>query len=180
MKDSEIIAVFRPVLLAQLQARGYSTIKVLQMMQPKQQGATTVPTIYFQRIGQGRRGWQDRKTIKTTGTAGDPMAHTERQWFETMFQFNALAPNYPDGSGSAAGDLIDIAHMVWQSDIMRKALASAGLGMYRPSDIRQNWFVDDQDRNEADPSFDVVITNRKALTSQTPSVKSINPDIYRV
>jgi len=178
MLDNQLIQLFRPLIQNGLISNGYPNVTVKQNYQPTQQGVNTGPTVYFNKISDRRYGFLKREDVYNTNT--NQMVHTESQWYETTFQISALVIQDPKNISYTASDLVNIVAMIMQSDATRIALLNGGAGIYRITDVRNPYFLDDQDRWEASPSFDFTLTHEQVSSIIDPSTNSVVPGIYRV
>lgn len=183
MTDNELIKIFLPLLKQGIFSPPYtqapynfdpSQMVVQQNYQPTQQGVPTQPGIYFFQIIPGRAyGFPKREDV------WDPnqqiMVHIEWQWYEAPFQFMALSVQNPANTSQITPlDMVRVAQQVIHSDRMRVALNNLGIGIYRTIDIRPALFMDDYERFENGPSFDVTFTYKNVVTTSSDVVESIN------
>lgn len=187
MQDNLIFKNVIEVLRAGLTAQGFPTdpaadgyIAIKQNFQPRNQGANTGPTLYIHKLGDHRYGFLQRKNEWDEYEQTE--VHTERQLYESMFQITALSIQNPK-LGLAqltASDIANTAAGIMQSDVTVDTLTSKGLFIYRITDVRNPYFVDDKERFEASPSFDFTLQHEQVIISQTPVVDDYTLDIERV
>lgn len=180
MLDNQLIAIFRPIILAGLSALGYSSVEVVGAGQPTLEGVPTGPTIFYLKTGDHRYGYLKRKTVYNPNT--NVLDHIEIQHYETTFQVNALALQNPaTPSAPTASDFVNMVAAIMQSDSTRVTLQQNSIGIYRITDVRNPYFVDDIDVFEASPSFDFTLTHKQISTTINPSiVPPIQPGIFPV
>lgn len=178
--EKEMFKAIRDVLLAGFAARTPPVVLgVKQAEQPVQQGTPTGPTIFMTLVDQHRYGTPQR--TDEWDEQAEVMRHTESQWYESHFQLNALSTQNPkDAAQLTAGDLLNYAAYILQSDAGRQALREDGLGIERVTDVRNPKFQDDRDRFEASPSFDFVLTHKQIVVSEVPVLQSTELRITRV
>lgn len=114
-------------------------------------------------------------------TATLTMVHTETQQYETTFQFSALATQNPaTPTQYTASDVVNLIASILQSSVTIAALQAHGVGIERITDVRNPYFLDDRDRYEASPSFDVTVTHKQVVVTTTPIVRSTEIQIATV
>lgn len=177
MTDNELIRLFLPIIQNGLISAGYVDVVVKQFNQPTQQGINTTPTVYFQKIGDHLYGSPRRSDI--WNKILEQIDHVESQIYETTFQIQALVLQNPANPSYTASDLVSFVSHLLQSDRTLEILNAATVGIYRITDIRNPYFVDDRDQFEASPSFDFTLTHRRTYISTTP-VAQPTPDIYPI
>lgn len=179
MLDNQIFINIIAALKAGLLAQSITDVVIKQNFQPVQQGANIGPTLYIHKLGDHRYGWLERTDVWDQDLA--TIVHTERQLYESMFQITALSIQNPALiTQKTASDLANIAAGIMQSDVTRQTLTNQGLNIYRITDIRNPYFVDDKDRFEASPSFDFTLQHEQVIISTTPAVDEFTLDIERV
>jgi hypothetical protein len=179
MNTTQLILVFRPIIIDGLSDAGYSNASVLQAYQPTQQGVRTNPVVYFSKISDYRYGFPRRET--KWDEEQSLMVHTETQVFETTFQINTLLTSKPTQDlAPTASDLAITVSNILQSDKTLAQLQAQGIGILRITDIRNPYFVDDRDTYEASPSFDFTLTHIQTLVTTEPVVSSVEIKLYPV
>ena len=109
------------------------------------------------------------------------MRHTESQWYETVFQVDALAIQDPSNvTQLTASDIVNYVSSILQSDVALGTFKGQGVGILRITDIRNTPFVDDRDRFEYMPSFDFTLTHEQVIISESPVVLIEEFNIARV
>lgn len=179
MLDNQIIQLFLPIIRNGLIAAGYLGVAIKQMNQPTQQGVNTQPTVYYYKISDHRYGF--RKSEDVWDDNIEKMVHTEIQDYETTFQINALVIQNPTTPNQyTASDLVNIVAQIMQSANTINTLTRNNVGIYKITDIRNPYFLDDRDRFEASPSFDFTLTHKQVSTSTNPVIQSFIPGIYPI
>ena len=185
MRDNEIMRVLIPNLTASLVefvASSNFAVQspiVKQSFQPTQQGVPTCPTVFIHKIGDHRYGFP-KKEYKWDEIK-ERMVNTETQIMETMYQVNALFIQDPANMVQlTASDLVNETAAILQSDYFLQILKANDIGMERITDIRQDFFYDDRDRQEASPSFDFTIAHKQVTIRNAPIVTTIVEGIYPI
>ena len=184
MYDNQLVQLIITVLQAGFVANGFTTdngnaVAIKQSYQPTTQGVNTQNTIYLFKIGDHRYGWTGKTDVWDQDTETE--VHTERQWYETMFQLSALAlQNAADVNSKTASDLLNIAAAIMQSDATLAALHAQGVGILRVTDVRNPYFTDDKDRYEAAPSFDFTLEHEQVIISSSPVIEDVEFNIQRI
>lgn len=164
---------------AGLAAQGITGVSIKQAFQPTNQGMNSGPTLYLHKLGDHRYGYLNRTDV--WDAAHSQMVHTERQIYETMFQCTALSIQDPTNiNGTTASDLANAAVSIMQSDVTVNALLAQSIGIYRVTDVRNPYFVDDKQRYEANPSFDFTLQHEQIIVTTTPQITSFDFNLKRV
>jgi len=177
--DNTLIQTFLPIINSNLITDGYTTVSVKQANQPTMQGINTNPTVYFYKVHSNRYGFLGRNDA--WDSVSSTMIHSESQYFESTWQFQALYlqnPSTPDQF--TASDLIQEISDILQSDSTRTTLNNSNIGILRITDIVNPYFVDDRDNYEAIPSFDIVFQYQNIRTSVDPSFTIFTTAIYPI
>lgn len=178
MNENQLSIILRRELLAGLARYGVTDIDVKQGYQPTSQGRVT-RCIYYWSIGDTPEGAQYRKV--TPGAGGELMTTAETQIIVSQYQIGALVPvDINDVAQKTAKDLTVLAQMVVKSQPFIQAMTKAGVGVRKPSDIRNPKFVNDQDQYEAEPSFDCTFTHKQVIIQTTDSTERVELNIHRV
>jgi hypothetical protein len=166
-------------LLPAMQARTeLSGVSLARSYQQTQQGATIGPYVYFFKIGDRRYGHPARRD--EWDLDAEVFTHEENQVYESTYQFSAWVPQDPSLTASLTeSDVLNVVSSIMQSDGLLLAFRAAGVGVLRVTDVRNPYIVDDRDLFEAVPSFDVVLTHARRLSSETPAVLTYEANIER-
>jgi hypothetical protein len=179
MLDNQLIALVISTITAQEAAAGIPGTPIAQAFQPTQQGVNTIPTAYIYKIGDRRYGSLRRSDCWNTETS--QMVHTEEQQYETTFQLSTLATQNPaTPTQYTASDICNLCAAILQSSVTIQTFEANNVGIERVTDVRNPYFLDDRQRNEACPSFDFVLTHKQIITSTSPIISSTTVDIYEV
>ena len=178
MTDNELLALVIGIIRAGLTAQSITAV-VRQANQPRQQGTPTEPTILINKVSNKRYGYMQRSD--TWIPEESIMRHTEKQWFETTFQIGALSIQNPtDLEQLTASDLVNTVAQIMQTDATLLTLRAENVGIYRVTNVRNPYFLDDKDRFEASPSFDFTLTHEQVYISEVPVLQSTEFEIYDV
>jgi hypothetical protein len=179
MLDNQLIALIISTLVAGETTAGITGTPIAQAFQPTQQGVNTEPTAFIYKVGDHRYGFLARSDVYDSGT--ERIVHTETQQYETTFQLSALSIQNPaTPSQYTASDICNLMASIIQSEAAVATLQAQGVGVERVTNVRNPYFLDDHDRYEASPSFDVVLTHKQIITSVTPALISEELDIITV
>lgn len=193
MTDAELQALIVAQLTTRIplfpQLAGIAGLEVAQNFQPRQEGRRTSPTIYFVKISHRRYGFTGTRNTYVPPTDPPPpppaalgtFLHEEVQVYEQRYQFMALVPQNPaQPMALTASDVLDTVAGILGSDACRAAMQAQGVGIQRITDVRNPYFTNDQNRFEADPSFDVVFCHTRTLESIAPKVEAYDLRVTRV
>lgn len=171
-----IIAQLKPVMLT---TAGLTAAALLRNFQPRQQGAPSGPAVFFFKVGDKRYGSPQRRDL-VDGT-GLVFGHEERQLLETTWQFSAWIQQDPaDAARLTESDVLNLVSGIMQSDTIIAGFRTAGVGIQRVTDVRNPYIVDDRDRFEAVPSFDIVVTHYRVTSTTVPAVVAYDANVSRV
>ncbi len=171
-----IVTNLQPAIAA---TSGLSLVKLARNFQQRQQGAEVGPIVYFVKLTDRRYGHTQRKD--TYDIDEDEFTHVEGQIYESTYQFSAWIPQTPsDVNSLTESDVLNAVSSIIQSDTIITAFNAAGVGILRVTDVRNPYVVDDRDRFEAVPSFDIVLTHARTLVATVPTVTTYDANLYRV
>lgn len=177
MTDNSLIALFGNALLSGFTDIGIS-VNLVQAYEPTNQGANSAATVYFQKLLNKRYGFTGRNSRWDTLT--NTMIYDETQVIETTFQINALVRQNPSSLSYTASDIVNFAAAIMSSSKMIRTLQAAGVGIYRITEIRNPYFVDDRGQYEASPSFDFTLSHNQDIITTAPIVQSIDYNFTRI
>jgi len=178
---NDLIRVFLPLVQQGLITLGYldPLVIVKQKYQPTMQGTNVGPTVYFYKLGDVRYGFP--QNISYWDSVANQETHLMVQCFKTTFQVSALVISVPTNTATyTASDLVNDVCMILQAENTLNALNLAGISILRVQDITNPYFIDDQDRYEASPSFDFTLTYQQVIKTIDPVVSSITNTIVGV
>lgn len=151
-------------------------IGLVRNYQSRQQGQTSGPSFYFFKVSAKRHGfpgfvntWVPPVPPEVEGT----FEHVQTQVYEDRYQFSALVPQDPAAPNRPTEhDALCALADIMAGDEFRAALKAQGVGILRITEVTNPYFVDDRDRFEASPSFDVVFTYTRQRTTIDPPVST--------
>jgi hypothetical protein len=149
-------------------------------------GITGNPTIASNGSGTGGTGTYNLSasfsvSSEAMTTATMTMVHTEEQQYETTFQLSALATQNPaTPTQYTASDICNLCAAILQSSVAIQTFEANQVGIERVTDVRNPYFDDDRQQNEASPSFDYCLTHKQIIVSTTPVIQSTTIGLYEV
>jgi len=179
--DSDLIRLFRSTLMSGLALAGWN-YPVVQRSQSTQQGIPTENTVYFQKLFDYRYGMPCMITTVGTPTAAQN-TETTTQNMETTFQVSALTILTPSMTVDqvTASDISNyLANILQRRDTIRKMLASNNVNVLRIQKIDNTYFEDDRHRNEAWPTFEVVLTHQTVTSVAVDNTNTVVQNVYQV
>jgi len=180
MNDKQIFTLFRSLLLPAMQAdTNLAEVELARNFQARQQGASSGPIVYYFKVSDRRYGHPKRRDVwnSTTGRFDS----VDDQQYQSTIQFSAWIPQDPANvSGLTESDILNMVSGIMQSDAMLSAFRAAGVGILRIADVRNPYIVDERDRFEAVPTFDIDLTHTRTRATTTPAVVAYEANISRV
>lgn len=170
-----LIALLTPLFIAET---GLTDAVIQQAQQPTQQSAPDPEFITMHRIHSRRYGWTEKKSQYNLGNNNFDAVDT--QLIEATFQAQAFKTINPSVSSLTPYDMALVLAGIMQLDATLDSLRTSGLNIYRITDVRVPYFVDDRQRVEQTPSFDFTLVHERAITSTVPVVEAQELDINRV
>lgn len=179
MLDNQLIALIRDTIIAQEQWAAISGTPIKQAFQPTMQGVNTCPTAYMHKVSDKRLGFVNRSDV--WDNVKSVMVHTELQQYETTFQISALATQDPQKPCAyTASDILNLISAILQSSVTVQVLEAQGVGILRVMEVRNPYFLDDRQQNEASPSFDFTLTHKQIIISEVPIIQSTELQILEI
>lgn len=172
MLDGQIVNALITEIENQLTIYGLANFRVTRSNQPTNQhaGATLgkskyvvlVTPISNPKIGWGRK-YNDDETVTIT--------HNQAK----TYQIDALVDFDPsDLNDIPASDLCSIvSDMIQQPDAIRN-LRDSGVRVENCGDVRPTFSVNNEDRFESTPSFDLTVTYNSQYTKSAPDIDGVN------
>lgn len=175
MKQKQLEPTIRAELITLLVEQGIN-LPVLAAFQPTKQGRVD-DGIYFFPINRGKRGWQSR----TYQDDGASLTATESQINESMYQFQAFVEDDLDAPEQLlASDVLAVVRGIVQSMRFTQAMAVAGIGVQRATDIVTPAFVNDRDNFDFNPNFTVIFTHYRSITQSTAHIEQVVSGTHRI
>jgi hypothetical protein len=173
MTDNELLALLVTTMMAGVAFAGWtytppggtvaSPYPVLQKDQPTQEGIPYSPTVFFEKLFDVPFGYAKVKNTFANGV----MTQTELQPTETTIQISSLVIQHPDDlSVPTASDVVNLMRSYLLSRVNLANWKTQGVGVLRVRRIENPYFEDDRHRNEASPSFDLVMTYKRIISQQ--------------
>ena len=180
MRDNELLQVLVPLIRTNFALFGIpADTTVRQSQLPTTRGVPTGPSIFIQKIGDHKYGWP-RRTHVWDDVAGE-MTYTEAHKLETTFQISALSQQDPANINDVtSSDLVNSVARMLQHDVTQVALRAANVGIYRITEIRTTYFINDSDQYADNPSFDFTIIHDNIITSTQPFTEVIGCIIHPI
>ncbi len=120
-------------------------------------------------------------TVEAMTSSGGGLIHTETEQYETTFQISALATQDPSNINSlTASDILNYIAGILQSRATIATFEAQGVGILNVQDVRNPYFKDDRDLNEASPNFDFTLTHKNAIVTTMPIISSETIQILQV
>ena len=172
MRDNDVIKALIAELNRQLAANGLADVKVKQSYQPTQQSPSNGRVIFMHKVSNPQVG---------TGIGYSGTKRLQQYLKRASFQFDALAQQDPSDTNSlTAGDIVTIAADLFQSYDSVRMLKAEGVSIERITDVRPSYFINDKDRHESSPSFDLTVNYQQVYEQEIPSVTGVNENYYGV
>lgn len=175
MLDNELLISIRAELISQLAnytAHNLSDVKVKRSYQPTQQAPSNDRIIVIHRIGNPQVGGG----LKYNGTT-----RTEQKFKRATFQFDCLAPYDPDDINALLPlDIVTIAADLLQSYTGIRNLREKGVNIERVTDVRPSYFINDGERHESAPSFDLTVNYQHDYENEIPAIVGATTNLYGV
>lgn len=184
MIDNQLIAAMIVVLDAQLatwaRTVGCEPVEVLQKEQPTKQGTPTAPTLFIEKLFDHRYGFT-AVSYEDVVVVPDLMVENESQKYLTSFQISARALQDPRNLASiTASDLANVACSMLQSRYALNAFGVNEIEVLRVSEVRNGYITDDQDRQEASPSFDIVLGYSRAFATHINKIERVDIRLVKI
>lgn len=145
---------------------------VVQKNDPSRQGLPSHPAIFFEKLFDDKRGFP--VVADLYDQTRDLYTEVETQVVETTFQISALVIQDPKNlSIPTASDVVNYLSQYLQSRVTINNWMSQGAAMLRITKVTNPIIIDDMDRFEAAPTFDVVIVHNKIISAEVPAAASV-------
>lgn len=182
MTDNDVLAKIMELLNAKFAVWpypvGYGPIEVQQKQQPTKQGIPTAPAVFVEKLFDHRYGWS---AIELEELSPSTMLESENQLYNTTFQISARALQDPSRIDlPTASDLCSDACAILQSRYAIQEFSAAKIAVFRVTDVRNTYMPDDQDRQEAEPSFDIVLSYTRTIATPIDKITRVDWKIVPV
>ena len=169
MNDNTVIQVLKGILDSGLLARLSTAIVTRQSYQPTQQGVPVEPSLFIHKINATRYGFPGNESAYNS--VNDNFDTTERIWVTPTFQISALAQQDPTNlSLPTASDIVETAADIMQSAATQATLLQSNINIIRVESIPISYFINEKDRHEQEPSFEIELSYLREFTTTTPKV----------
>ncbi len=172
MRDNDLFKVIIAELNTLLAVEGLSDVKVKQSYQPTQQSVSEQRRIFIHKVSNPQ---------VVVGIVYDENKRIQQHLKRAVFQFDALAQQDPSDINSlTASDILTIAADLLQSYDAVRNLRNNGVNIERVTEVRPSYFINDKDRNESSPSFDLTVTYQHNYEKEIPSISGANSNLQGV
>lgn len=156
MTDNDLFALLISTVEAGLVAWPLPGFTVEQKQQPTQQGIPVDKTVYIEKLFD--RAYGHAAVSYTTNIDPDKLNENEKQLYQSTFQFTAQVRQRPeDITIPTASDVVSAVRAIVQRRSTLRLLAAENVSVLRVSEIHNPYITGDQDRQEAMPTFDLVV-----------------------
>lgn len=169
MFDGELIAKLvvelNVAMTSAQEALKFPDFEVVQKAQPTQQGTSTRPTIFFQKLFDIPRGWPATDWYLDNATR--EYVEITRQHIETTFQISSLHWQNPEMTHVVtASDIVNYVRAYFQARSTIERAKELDFLILRVSQISNEAFENDNHQFEFHPSFDMVVTYNQYIRLQ--------------
>ncbi len=172
MRDNDLFKIIIAELKLLLADEGLSDVKIKQSYQPTQQSVSEERRLFIHKVINPQVG---------TGIVYSGTKRTQQHLKRASFQFDALAQQDPSDINSlTASDILTTAADLLQSYSAVRNLRNNGVNIERVTDVRPSYFINDKDRNESSPSFDLTVTYQHNYENEIPSINGVNSNLHGV
>lgn len=187
MIDSELFTAVRAYLVPIMDAAPFAgDFVIVQKQQPQAQGIDNGYMVTMEKIADKRYGYPRMADIWNTEL--EILQHVYKQLIETTIQISAIAPRITNGiTGTVSGALVATSSDVLQyvADALQNGnsvdyFRDLGAGILRVTDVRNGYFISDEERNTANVSFDLVVLHERVTITQQAEVATFEFNIRRV
>lgn len=183
MTDNELLELLVTTMMAAVTWAGWTytppggtvaaPYPVIQKQQPTQEGITYSPAVFFEKLFDVPFGFAKVKNSYNSGTG--VMTQMELQPTETTIQISSLVIQHPnDLSVPTASDVVNSMRAYLTSRVNLANWKTQGVSVLRVRRVENPYFEDDRHRNEATPSFDLVMTYKRAISQTVNSASTMS------
>lgn len=182
MTDNQLIAALISTLTPAIQSNYDNTYVIIQKNQPTQQGAPSTPTVYLEKLFDKRYGFTSESlNLLADKTQFPDIPQVFTQVVMSTVQFSAFVIQDPSNIAlPTASDVANYVAMLLSVDGILNSLRAQGIKVLRIMEVLNPYWGDDQDRYEANPSFNVVLQHQRDFSTAVPDVDATEVDIYPV
>lgn len=114
-------------------------------------------------------------------TQGVDFTRTDFQQKSKSIQVSVVHSfDYTDVNARTPEDVADLVHDLLDSPDAIESLRSKGIFVQNVGDVRPIFFVNDKDRNEQTPNFDLLVNYSSAITKAADYVDVVDSDVVGV
>lgn len=180
MLESQLKILIRTVLLAGLTARGMPDVLVKSKYQPRQEGVPNPATVFVFLYGPVRRVGSPKREFIYNSVSG-ALDYVTTQLYESTYQISGLVAQSPaTPEAMTAADLVETASDILQHEDAQIAFTAESVGILRVKDISVLWFETDKGQNEANPSFEIIMSRSISYTRAGNAITYFETNIQRV
>lgn len=167
MLDNQLYQLILSTINPQLKNVGIPGVVIAQAYQPWRQGVDPQQAAYLYKLGDHRQGFPRNANVWDSNQQKE--IYTQLQVYQTTFQMSTLAIQDPVNNNQlTASDIVNLLAAILQNSITVQTFINQGVGILDIKDIRNPYFIDDQNRYEAAPSFDFTLTHTQVLSTTVP------------
>ncbi|QOV06235.1 hypothetical protein CPT_Maja_015 [Burkholderia phage Maja] len=173
MTDLELIDTIVPYIEDAIKSQNWDFV-VVQKDQPTQQGVPSGGTVFFELLFNREYGSPETKNSYNTQT--NQFDETENQQIITTMQISALIPQNPENFDlPTANDVLEYVKRYVASRHVSRELVKKKANIFRVSEIRSQWFEDDNHQFSNHPNFDLEVAHSGAVTFSVAAVDRCDP-----
>ncbi|ABL96844.1 hypothetical protein BcepF1.113 [Burkholderia phage BcepF1] len=173
MTDLELIDTVVPYIEAAIASQGWPFL-VVQKDQPTQQGVPSIGTVFFELLFNIEYG--SPATENQYNAASNQFDEIETQLVITTIQISALIPQDPKNIDQpTANDVLQYVKRYVASRNIARELVKKKVNIYRVSEVRAQWFEDDNHQFSNHPNFDLEVTHSGKVTFSVAAVDRCDP-----
>lgn len=172
MRDNDLFKIIIAELKSLLANEGFSDIKIKQSYQSTQQSVSEERRLFIHKVSNPQIG---------SGIVYDGTKRKQQYLKRASFQFDALAQQDPSDINSlTASDILTIAADLLQSYEAVRNLRNNGVNIERVINVRPSYFINDKDRNESSPSFELTVTYQHTYEKEIPNFNGVNSNLHGI
>lgn len=178
MTQDQLFTLIRKIVLEGLARYGVTGYEVQRSYQGTKQGASTGNAVFFFPVIDRRIG-----SPKQSGSwDGTGQQATLKQMMEASFQVFVRNKGALNGQTitPTASDVTNLIADVFVTDLVIAELQAQNVGVLRVTEVRNDYEVNEVDRHEQVPFFDLTLSYTNTRVAVGAPIESIEPGIYRV
>ena len=128
-------------------------------------------------VGAPHYSWQGSKdVVKPNGQ----IEHKEIWYQEYVFQLTALKKKSMLDTGLSQLDVLFMVSSYLNSEAGIQKMTKKGYGIYRITELRTGYYLNDNDVYERQPSFDFTLNRRQEISSFVPAISGIEASVNSI